>query len=259
MHWRLIEDVHRGAYFNMALDEAILKAVSEALSPPTLRLYQWSVPSISIGYFQKICDINTDYCKEKGYPVVRRTTGGMAILHDTELTYSFSARNDSEPFRGGLMQNYMVLSNALVSALRKLNLDAKLNVVKNRRQRNVMCFKTTSYGEITVHGQKVIGSAQRRYHGSFLQQGTVLMDIDRNELYRVFKREYSSDDDNGIGSVSQFIPSVSTGDVRKALIKAFEEAFSMQFVTDSPTKFELKFAEQMEKRKYSQDEWNFRR
>jgi lipoate-protein ligase A len=122
-----------------------------------------------------------------------------------------------------------------------------------------MCFKTTSYGEITVHGQKVIGSAQRRYQGSFLQQGTVLMDIDRNDLYRVFKREYSSNDDNEIGSVSQFTPSVSTGDVRKALKKAFEEAFSMQFVTGSPTKFELKFAEQMEKRKYSQDEWNFKR
>jgi lipoate-protein ligase A len=220
----------------MALDEAILKAVSEALSPPTLRLYQWSVPSISIGYFQKLSDINRGYCEEKKYPVVRRTTGGMAILHDTELTYSFSARTDKEPFRGGLMDNYMVLSNALISAMKGLNLDAKLNVVKSRRQRNAMCFKTTSYGEITVNGQKVIGSAQRRYHGSFLQQGTVLMKIDRDELCRVFKGKCSAD-----------------------LRKAFEEEFSMQFISNGPTEFELKLAEQMEKKKYSQDKWNSRR
>lgn len=259
MHWRLIDDVHRGAFYNMALDEAIQRAVSKALSPPTLRLYQWSAPSISLGYFQNISDINTDYCREKGYPVVRRTTGGMAILHDSELTYSFSARTETEPFRGGLMQNYLILSNALVLALRKLSIDAKLSVVKNRRQRNSMCFKTTSFGEITVNGQKVIGSAQRRYKGSFLQQGTILMNFDRDEICRVFKNECGSDDYNGIGSVSRFTPSVSTGDVKKALKKAFEEAFSMQLVSGGPTEFELDLAEEMEEKKYSQDEWNFKR
>ncbi len=213
----------------MAIDEAISEAVREKLSPPTLRLYQWVKPSITIGYFQKASDINLEYCKKKSYPIIRRLTGGMAILHDSELTYSFSSRNDSEPFRNSLIENYLSLSSALASALTLINIDAQITLIKNRRERNPFCFKISSYGEITVNGKKIIGSAQKRYKNGFLQQGSIMVDFD----------------------------AVSIKELRKALKKAFEKTFNIKFISAGPTEFELDLAEQLKNEKYSAEKWNF--
>ncbi len=146
----------------MALDEAVCEAVRKKLSPPTLRLYQWAEPSISIGYFQKASDINIDYCEKKNYPIVRRATGGTALLHDSELTYSFSATAEIRPFNKGFIENYIQISRALVYSLKLIGLNAQIALTKNNRQRNPFCFKTSTYGEITMNGHKVIGSAQKR-------------------------------------------------------------------------------------------------
>lgn len=213
----------------MAIDEAISEAVRKKLSPPTLRLYQWAKPSITIGYFQKASDINLEYCKKKSYPIIRRLTGGMAILHDSELTYSFSSRNDTKPFRNSLIENYLSVSKALASALTLINIDAQITLIKNRRERNPFCFKISSYGEITVNGKKIIGSAQKRYKNGFLQQGSIMVDFD----------------------------AVSIKELRKALKKAFEKTFNIKFISNGPTEFELNLAEQLKNEKYSAEKWNF--
>lgn len=213
----------------MAIDEAISEAVRKKLSPPTLRLYQWAKPSITIGYFQKASDINLEYCKKKSYPIIRRLTGGMAILHDSELTYSFSSRNDTEPFRNSLIENYLSVSKALASALTLTNMDAQITLINNRRERNPFCFKISSYGEITVNGKKIIGSAQKRYKNGFLQQGSIMVDFD----------------------------AVSIKELKKALKKAFEKTFNIKFISNGPTEFELNLAEQLKNEKYSAEKWNF--
>ncbi len=243
----------------MALDEAISEAVRKELSPPTLRLYQWVEPSVSIGYFQKISDINTEYCRKKCYPFVRRSTGGTAILHDSELTYSFSARTDLEPFKGGLLRNYMVISSALVLALKLISLDAQITLSKNKRQRSPFCFKTSSYGEIAVNGQKVIGSAQRRYNNGFLQQGSMLMNSDAEELSKVLKQYNLKEDFCEIGTIKKYASAVSIADLKTALKKAFEKIFRIRFSSDGLTEFELNLTEKLEAKKYSTKEWNFRR
>ncbi|HDO25241.1 MAG TPA: lipoate--protein ligase family protein, partial [Nitrospirae bacterium] len=194
MIWRIIDDGPRSAVFNMSLDEAISEAVRKKLSPPTLRLYQWDKPSVSIGYFQRISDIDLQYCGAKRYPLVRRPTGGMAVLHSSELTYSFSAQTGLEAFKGGLLKNYLAISGALVSALRALDLDARITLSGNGRHRSPLCFKTPSYGEITVRNEKIIGSAQKRYKNGFLQHGSILMDPDVAELHNVLKK-YKPDRD----------------------------------------------------------------
>jgi lipoate-protein ligase A len=96
--WRFIDTGLCTASYNMALDEAIATAVKRGNSPPTLRLYGWDRPSVSVGYFQNVCDIDSDYCIKKGIPIVRRPTGGRAILHDGEITYSFSVKTDTGVF-----------------------------------------------------------------------------------------------------------------------------------------------------------------
>jgi lipoate-protein ligase A len=275
--WRLIDDKPRNPFFNMALDEAISEAVRKKLSPPTLRTYQWETPSVSIGYFQNISDINIDYCRKMGYPVVRRQTGGMAILHNFELTYSFSAHSEIEQFKGGFLKNYMALNNALVLALKLINLDAQIILSKNRRQRgrknlftprSPYCFKISSYGEITVNGKKVIGSAQKRYKDGSLQQGSIMIDLNEEEVRKVLRvlkegeprtvQVRGEGEFGKIGTIKKYAPTVSVEDLKKSLKEAFEKTFMIKFIYDNPTEFELNRAKQLEAEKYSTNEWNFR-
>jgi lipoate-protein ligase A len=248
------------AFFNMALDEAISEAARKKISPPTLRLYQWDRPSMSIGYFQKVSDINSDYCRKKDYPVVRRLTGGRAILHNSELTYSFSSSTDSHIFRGTLLENYSVISNALVTGLKSAGIDAisSFERKKSNSHRNPACFKAVSYGEITVDGKKLIGSAQRRYSDGFMQHGSILLSLDTEELCRSLMHG-SKDDFSGIGSVREYAPDISVNNLTAALKEAFEESLKVKLITDNPTQFELDLAKKLEKEKYSSVEWNFKR
>jgi len=111
--WRFIDTGPCSAAYNMALDEAIAIVVRKDNAPPTLRLYGWDMLSVSIGCFQKISDVDIAYCIEKHIPVVRRPTGGRAILHSNEITYSFSVKTTHRLFSKGLLDSYKKISIAL--------------------------------------------------------------------------------------------------------------------------------------------------
>ncbi len=255
---RIITQGPHHAFFNMALDEAISEAVRQKLSPPTLRLYQWDRPSVTIGYFQKISEININYCTEKGYPVVRRATGGRAILHDMELTYSFSSSKNSTFFNGGLLENYTVISKALVKGLNLIGINAGISFVKKRcdSHRNSACFKSVSYGEVTVDGRKVIGSAQKRYHNGFFQQGSIMLNFKAKELCNVLNGSKEEDFRN-IGSISDSGRAITFNDLKTPLKEAFEKELNIKLISDNPSKFELTLAKELEIKKYSNQEWNF--
>jgi lipoate-protein ligase A len=257
--WRIIDDVPHDAFFNMALDEAISVAVRRDLSPPTLRLYQWSVPSVSIGYFQKTADINLAYCNKKAYPVVRRTTGGTAILHDSELTYSFSVRTDIEPFGGGLYQSYMAISNAVAGSLKRFNIDAEISTSRKRIRRNPSCFRTSSYGEITVQGRKIIGSAQRRHKNCLLQQGSILLGFNAGSSRNIVNNVSDENDCLETGFIWKYSPAVSVPDLKASLKDAFEDVFCRQLACTGISEFELKLAEELMAEKYATEKWNMRR
>lgn len=257
---RIITHEVNHAFFNMAVDEAISEAVRQKLSPPTLRLYQWSRPSLSIGHFQKISDVDTDYCDKMDYPVVRRLTGGRAILHDTELTYSFSALTCSPPFSTSLHENYSVISNAILLGLRSCGIKANISFEKKRNsgRRNPACFKAVSYGEITISGKKVIGSAQKRYRNGFMQHGSILLDFDAKKLCNVLVHG----DENvfrDITSISDHAEDISFDNLGLSIKKGFEESLGIKLISDSPTKFEISLAKELEKNKYSTKDWNFSR
>jgi len=244
----------------MALDEAISEAVRQKSSPPTLRLYGWVRPSLSIGYFQKVSDINLEYCNLKDYPVVRRQTGGRAILHDAELTYSFSSSKDSPFFNGSLMENYTVISNALLHALKLTGIKAQASFIKKRSNghRNPACFKTVSFGEITVDNKKVIGSAQKRYKDGFLQHGSIILDFNAEELCSVLK-DNDRQDFNGMGALRTSLPDISLSGLKSTLKEAFEEELNVKLISDRPAKHELSRAKELETIKYSTKKWNFKR
>ena len=257
---RLISQDPGHAFFNMAIDEAISEAVRQKISPPTLRLYEWDRPSLSIGYFQKTSDIDLEYCKTKGFPIVRRQTGGRAILHDSELTYSFASSKDSDLFNGNLLEDYTVLSNALLHALKLTGIKAEASFIKKRSNghRNPACFKTVSFGEITVDRKKVIGSAQKRYKDGFLQHGSIIFNFNAEHLCAVIK-ESNPHDVQGIGAIRNSRPDLSMSELRSTVKKAFEKELNVKLITDNPSRNELALAKELEEIKYSTKEWNFKR
>ena len=257
---RIITNGPENAFFNMALDEAISEAVRQKISPPTLRLYQWERPSVSVGYFQKISEIDTDYCDKKDYPVVRRLTGGRAILHDMELTYSLSSLHNSFPFNGSLLDNYKIISSALLAALNLIGTKAEMSLVKKRHEghRDPACFKAPSYGEVTVDSRKIIGSAQKRYKNGFMQHGSILFNFNPAELGSALM-ENAGNNFHGIGSISEYAPGISPDDFKGTLKDAFENILNIKLITDVPTKHELNLAEELEQGKYATSEWNKKR
>lgn len=237
-----------------------MEGVRQRLSPPTLRLYEWDTPSLSIGYFQKISDIDIDYCSKKKYPVVRRLTGGRAILHDSELTYSFSSLKDNSLFRGSLLANYKIISTAMISGLKLVGIDAEMSYERERNSgsKNPSCFHSVSFGEITVEGKKIIGSAQKRYSSGFLQHGSVLLDFNAGELCRALKCK-DEEHFKGIGAVHDYVSEVSVNYLTSALKEAFEKTLKVKMIYDDPTIFEMDLAKELEQTKYAKREWNLKR
>ncbi len=174
--WRLIiEESPRSGAANMAVDESIAEAAAGGDVPPTLRFYRWQSPTVSLGRFQKIADIDEASVAEQGYHLVRRATGGRAILHADELTYSVTGPIAEPQMAGGVMDAYLRFSNALLSGLTILGLKAEKAGARARagRELSAACFEMPSAYEITAGGRKLMGSAQSRRKGYVLQHGSL--------------------------------------------------------------------------------------
>lgn len=181
MHGRLILDNANDGFTNMAVDEAILEACIAGEVPLTVRFYRWQPPCLSIGYFQRAGrEVDLAGCRALGVDWVRRPTGGRAILHDRELTYSIVAREDDPAVSGSILESYRKISTALVAGLRRLGLPAEMSPPRAHPQtvRTAACFDAPSDYEVTIHGRKVIGSAQVRRSGALLQHGAILLEVD---------------------------------------------------------------------------------
>ena len=183
MNWRLISDGSLPGSLNMARDVAILEAVSAGNSPPTLRLYGWDPPCLTLGKHQGLNAVDLDFCRREGIDVARRPTGGRALLHHLELTYSLVAPLGTPPLPTALQEAYRLICSALVNACCELGIDAKLtggevNLRLPNPTSTVPCFEAPAEGEVVVGGRKIIGSAMRAHAGCILQHGAILLDWD---------------------------------------------------------------------------------
>jgi lipoate-protein ligase A len=162
---------------NMAIDEAIMLAVADSQSPPTLRFYGWQPPCVSVGHAQSLAgEVDLDACRQLGYTWVRRPTGGRAILHIDELTYSVAAPHKEERVVGDIVTSYRRLSLGLVAGLRLVGCDiaqAGLQPDARRADKSAACFDVPSHYEVTAGGRKLVGSAQVRRRGVVLQHGAL--------------------------------------------------------------------------------------
>ncbi len=173
--WRLIVDEPATGAENMAVDEAITQGIAAGLVAPTLRFYAWSPPCVSMGRNQAASGIDLGRCAARGYDVVRRPTGGRAILHTDEMTYSIVASPDNRLMQGYVLDSYLRISHGLVAGLRSLGIDAQEAPGTNRAGPDVSaaCFEVPSAYEIVAGTRKILGSAQARRSTSVLQHGSL--------------------------------------------------------------------------------------
>jgi len=177
----------------MAIDEALLRARIGGAGPPTVRFYGWAPPTVSLGYGQPVdAHLDLEACARLGIGLVRRPTGGSAILHEGpafEVTYSVVARADDFPGAGDVLDTYRVLGVALAGGLARLGVPADLVPrVTSDGATPTFCFARAGSYEIAVGGRKLVGSAQRRQGGAFLQHGAILLAADPDRLRAVFPR-----------------------------------------------------------------------
>jgi lipoate-protein ligase A len=258
--WRLLITPPAHGAWNMALDEAILEHIGSGESIPTLRLYAWDPPCLSLGQAQPFADVDMARLKERGWEVVRRATGGRAILHTDELTYSVIAPNEEPRVAGTVLESYNRLAQALLLAVKELELPVEMKEgrVNNGSVPNPVCFEVPSTYEITVDGKKLIGSAQARKKEGVLQHGSLplLGDLARICQALAFENEAARETaskrllERATTVESALGRQVSWEAAAQAFVHAFEAQLGLSFVKGNLSESELKRTEELFEEKY---------
>ena len=244
---------------NMALDEAILQARLQEIAPPTLRFFSWDPPSVSLGYGQRLDGVNVEACRRLGVGLVRRPTGGSAIYHDTlerEVTYSVVARAGDFDGSGDLLETYRWIGQGLTAGLRRLGVPAEMVSVKpsDPSAMPAFCFARTGSYEVEAAGKKLVGSAQRRQGGAFLQHGSVLLGADVARLRLLFPQE--GDPLSGMTTLEKMLGRRPAFDeVVEVLAAGLRETHSLDLAPDGLTRDEEALMERFIREKYDTDAW----
>ena len=237
---RTLETGFNPAATNMAIDEALMETVGEV---PILRIYGWLPAAVSIGYFQSMNEeVNFAKCREIGVDVVRRLTGGGAVLHECELTYSFISRE----YPKNIMESYRWICDAIVMSINRLGFDANF----------------VPLNDIVIAGKKVSGNAQTRRNGVLLQHGTILLGVDVNKMFSVLKVPSEKLRDKIIKDAKERVTSLARttfDDMATSLKTSFAAKFESKLITDALTTKEIVRARWLAEQKYSSKEWNLRR
>jgi lipoate-protein ligase A len=250
----------------MAIDEAILETTIQKKEHPTLRLYSWSPACLSLGYAQPISQVDLVRLHANKWDLVRRPTGGRAILHVDELTYSVAAPSDHPCFTRGVLESYRYLSQGLVRALQILNLEFEIQPevrLSNDQREQAICFELPSSYEITSKGKKLIGSAQVRRRGGVLQHGSLPLSGDITRICQVLSypdeegrrmaatrlRHRATTLEESLGHAIQW------QEVADAIVAGFKQTLNIDFKKQSLSLGESERAGRLCRAKYEQMDW----
>ncbi len=273
--WRFIVTEAMPPAMNMAVDEAILQLHSEGKVPPTVRFYTWNPATLSIGYFQKAAkEINLEALRERGLGFVRRPTGGRAVLHDQELTYSVVVSESHPKMPSSVTEAYKVISMGLLHGFQRLGLHAEMVSLATEEEKekysspgSSACFDSPSWYELVVEGKKVAGSAQTRQKGVILQHGSILLEMDVELLFSLLNFPSERVKQRMIESFRQKAVTINEVSPRpiglQEAVEAFRDGFAsgleVELVPGALTPEESTLAEELVRTRYAADEWNFRR
>jgi lipoate-protein ligase A len=268
MNWRLLITPPAHGAWNMAVDESILEHIGRGESAPTLRLYAWNPPCLSLGHAQPFSDVDATRLKQRGWEVVRRATGGRAILHTDELTYSVIAPPNEPRVEGSVLESYNRLAQALLLAVKELEIPVEMKEGKANESAtpNPVCFEVPSTYEITVNGKKLIGSAQARKKEGVLQHGSLPLTGDLTRICQalVFENESAREEaskrllERATTVESALGAEISWEKAKQAFIHAFETQLGLSFESGDLSESESKRAEELVKEKYAHPSWTER-
>ncbi|UXV54644.1 lipoate--protein ligase family protein [Staphylococcus aureus] len=272
--WNFINTGSKDPYYNMAMDEALLNFVSRGEIDPVIRFYTWNPATLSIGYFQRLQkEIDIDKVKEKGFGLVRRQTGGRGVLHDKELTYSVIVPESHPNMPSTVTEAYRVISQGLLEGFKNLGFDTYFAVPKTpeerqklKQPRSSVCFDAPSWYELVVEGRKIAGSAQTRQKGVILQHGSILQDIDIDELFDMFiyknerlklkMKEAFVEKAVAINDISD--EHITISQMEEAFENGFKKGLNIELKPLELTEAQLAEVEKLTE-KYRSDEWMFRK
>ena len=250
--WRLLITQGNTAAKNMAIDRAVLVANSNGKVPPTIRFYTWSPPAISIGYFQSLEDeVNLANCKDLNVDYVRRITGGGAVFHEDELTYSIVIPESHKEISKNIMESYGRICSAVMNGLDNLGIDSEYKPIN----------------DIIASSKKISGNAQTRKMKTVLQHGTILMDVNVEKMFSLLKVPNEKIKDKLIADVKERVTSIrhikgekiSFDKVAKAMKKGFEEEFEIKLIKGTLTKEEEDLTDKFKRECFGSKEWNHKR
>ncbi len=225
----------------MALDEVLLTNCIDD-NTPILRLYGWSPAAVSIGYFQSMDEeVNVDKCNDLGIEVVRRMTGGGAVLHQSELTYSFITKT----YPMNILASYQLICDPVVMGINKLGFRSMY----------------VPLNDILVNNKKVSGNAQTRKNNTLLQHGTILLNVDFDKMFSVLNVPSEKVKDKMLEDVKSRVMALNKTfeEVAYNLKESFSEKFNAQFILGGLTDKEKKDTKKLASEKYSAYQWNWKR
>lgn len=254
----------------MAADEAILESCILGKSLPTLRLYSWQPACLSLGFAQPFSDVNKKAVEKLNWHVVRRPTGGRAILHVDEITYSICGQINEPILSGTLLESYQKISSALQAALEILGAqtaaDERYVQLNSSQSKGPVCFEVPSNYEITSNGKKLIGSAQARRKNALLQHGSLPLEGDLTRITLILN--YASDEEREIAksrildratTLEQVLgKQITLGQAASAFQAAFSDRYSIQFIPSELSTEERSIAETLYQTKYNHPQWTER-
>lgn len=277
--WRLIRTQPSPGAWNMAVDEAILESSGNPGSLPTLRLYAWEPACLSLGHAQPIGDVDEESLAKLAWQLVRRPTGGRAILHTDELTYSVIGSESDPRLAGGVLTSYQNLAQALLRALELLGISAvaaekpltyaihqSTGEEQEKKAQNPVCFEVPSNYEITWEAKKLIGSAQARRKGRVLQHGSFPLEGDLTRITRVLKYPGASARAQAANRLSARAVTAEQITNRKLSWEeaadkfqdAFEQTLNLELIPSQLTPAEIARAKSLMVEKYQSPEWTNR-
>ena len=258
--WRLLVTEPTDGATNMAIDETVWLGRRAGASPPTVRCFAWSPPTVSLGYGQPLDrHVDVTACRRLGVGIVRRLTGGSAIYHDgpeRELTYSVVAAADD--IGGGardLLHSYQWIGRALAAGLQALGAPVEMvGVARADEPTPAFCFARTGSCEIEIRGRKLVGSAQRRFGRTFLQHGSILLGVDADRLAAIFPTTADP-----LATLTTLEAALSHrpkfDDVAAALAAAFEREHGIDLRPDGLSADETATVDRLVRDKYATKDW----
>ena len=249
----------------MAADHTLAHSVAQAGSssgkgpeapPAVLRLYTWKRPTISFGRNEPVVGLySPDSENLRNIDLVRRPTGGRAVLHDAELTYAVAVPSRA---LGGARETYRVLNHALLNAVRSLGTMADIHGDPNESALPLSagpCFQSPAEGEVTVNGRKLIGSAQARIGGALLQHGSIMISGDQTLLSTIGL----STNHHQPATLSEQIGAVDVERVANAVISSMKRFFGGSWLEGEYSADEKRMLIELVECQYSTDQWTWRR